>query len=47
MDDDASWDSAVPNLSGRLGPIDFRRLFRGGYANVYQSTFEGNLVSII
>jgi hypothetical protein len=44
--DGTSWDSAVPNLSGRLTPIDFRRLFRGGYANVYQSTLEGRLVSI-
>ncbi|PVF91075.1 kinase-like protein [Serendipita vermifera] len=44
--DDSSWDDAIPNLSGQLAPIDFREFQRGGYANVYQSSWNGILVAV-
>ncbi|PVF94193.1 kinase-like protein [Serendipita vermifera] len=44
--DDSSWDDAVPNLSGQLAPIDFRQFRRGGYANVYPTTWKGDLVAV-
>jgi hypothetical protein len=44
MDD--TWDDgAVPNLSGQLAPIDFRQRSRGGYSDVYHSSWRGILVS--
>ncbi|PVF94194.1 kinase-like protein [Serendipita vermifera] len=44
--DDSSWDGVIPNLSGQLAPIDFRDFRRGGYANVYPTTWKGDLVAV-
>ncbi|PVF91693.1 kinase-like protein [Serendipita vermifera] len=44
--DDTVWESTIPNLSGLLGPIDFRRGMRGGYSTVYKSQWNDDVVRV-
>lgn len=43
---DEDWEELVPNLSGQLAPISIRTHMRGGYADVFQSSWKGQKVAV-